>query len=164
MPVRLRGHHFLCILTYRGYGYTPAFVANMTAVVGEIADGRPVQLIEGPDAICGGLTADDRRACNHDCSKAETRDLDQAAVEEVGHLLGTDFSHPLTIDQSMVDRLRSGFADRSIRSACRRCPWSDFCTEIAAEAFAATKLFPPDARWRRLSSNREAMATEPMES
>jgi hypothetical protein len=145
MPVRLRGHHFLCILTYRGYGYTPAFVANMTEIVGDIGRGRPIQLIEGPDAICGGLTAEDRRACNHDCSRAETQELDRLAVEEVGDLLGTDFSGLIVIDREKVIRMRVAFAERTIRSACRRCPWSDFCTEIAAEGFAATKLFPPDA-------------------
>ena len=145
MPVRLRGHHFLCILTYRGYGYTPAFVANMTNIVADIGRGRPVQLVEGPDAICGGLTADDRRACNHDCAKAETLELDRLAVEEVGALLGTDFGASICIDHSIVEGLRAAFAARSIRSACRRCPWSDFCDQIAAEGFAATKLFRPDA-------------------
>lgn len=164
MPVRLRGHHFLCILTYRGYGYTPAFVENMTAIVGQIAGGRPVQLGEGPDAVCGGLTADDRSACNHDCGKAETRELDHVAVAEIGQALGIDFARPLIIDQPMVGLLRSAFADRSIRSACRRCPWSDFCTEIAAEAFSATKLFPPDAGWQLPSSNREAAVAEPVET
>lgn len=145
MPVRLRGHHFLCILTYRGYGYTPAFVENMTGIVADIGRGRPAQLVLGPDAICGGLTADDRRVCNHDCGRAETMELDRLAVEEVSDLLGVDFSGLIAIDQAMVARLRSAFAERSIRSACRRCPWSDLCDEIAAQAFAKTKLFPPDA-------------------
>ena len=145
MPVRLRGHHFLCILTYRGYGYTPAFVANMSDIVADIGRGRPIELVEGPDVICGGLTAEDRRACNHDCAKAETLEIDRLAVEDVGDLLGTDFSVPVVIDESMVVRLRAAFAARSIRSACRRCSWSDFCTGIAAEGFGRTKLFPPDA-------------------
>lgn len=145
MPVRLRGHHFLCILTYRGYGYTPAFVANMTEIVADIGRGRAIQLIEGPDEICGGLTAEDRQACNHDCGQAETRELDRLAVEEVGALLGTDFSGLVEIDEEKVTRMRAAFATRAIRSACRRCPWSDFCTGIAADGFAATKLFPPDA-------------------
>lgn len=145
MPVRLRGHHFLCILTYRGYGYTPAFVANMTDIVADIGRGRPVQLVVGPDAICGGLTADDRRACNHDCGNAETLELDRVAVQEVGDLLGIDFESPIEVDQARVARLRSAFAARSIRHACSRCPWSDFCDQIAAEGFGETKLFPPDA-------------------
>ena len=145
MPVRLRGHHFLCILTYRGFGYKPTFVANMTDIVAGIGNGRPVILAEGPDDICNGLTSDDRRACNHDCGKAETRELDRVAVDEVGNLLGIDFAGPLEIRRSMVDTLRSAFAARSIRGACARCPWGEFCTDIAAEGFADTKLFSPRA-------------------
>jgi hypothetical protein len=143
MPVRLRGHHFLCILTYRGYGYTPAFVANMTDIVASIDRGRHVTLMEGPDDICGGLTAEDRRACNHDCGKAETRELDRVAVEEVGKRLGTNLTGPLELSRPMIDELRSAFADGAIRGACARCPWSDFCTDIAAEGFVGVKLFSP---------------------
>lgn len=145
MPVRLRGHHFLCILTYRGYGYTPAFVANMTDVVAGIGKGRPVTLVEGPDDICRGLTPEDRLVCNHDCARTETRQLDRIAVEEVGRLLGLDFRGPLEISPPMIDRLRSEFAAGSIRGACARCPWAEFCTGIAAEGFTNTKLFPPEA-------------------
>ena len=145
MPVRLRGHHFLCILTYRGYGYTPAFVANMTSIVADIGRGRPVQLVEGPDAICGALTPEDRHVCNHDCNRAETLQLDRLAVQDVRALLAVDFGAPVEIDQDTVARLRNAFASRAIRSACSRCPWSDFCDQIAAEGFAETKLFPPDA-------------------
>lgn len=143
MPVRLRGHHFLCILTYRGYGYTPAFVANMTDIINAIGNGRPVTLVEGPDDICGGLTPEDRRVCNHDCARSETRVLDRIAVEEVGALLGIELAGPVEITPDMVERLRPAFADRVIRGACARCPWATFCSDIAAEGFAATKLFPP---------------------
>ena len=102
-------------------------------------------MIEGPDAICGGLTPDDRRACNHDCANAETMELDRLAVRDVGGLLGIDFAGSIEMDRSTVAKLRAAFADRSIRSACQRCPWSDFCDQIAADGFVETKLFPPDA-------------------
>ena len=121
MPVRLRGHHFLCILTYRGHGYTPAFVDNMSAIVADIAAGRPVRLLAGPDDICGGLTASDRIACEHDCGKLETRRLDDVAITEIDSHLGIDFSGDITIDPPMVSRLRSLFADRAVRGACRNC-------------------------------------------
>jgi hypothetical protein len=143
MPVRLRGHHFLCILTYRGFGYTPAFVANLTAIVTAIGLGRQVVLVEGPDDICNGLTQEDRRACNHDCGRAETRELDRLAVADVAALLDLDLAGPVELDRSMIERLRVAFADRSIRRACARCPWADFCTDIVAEGFSDTKLFTP---------------------
>ena len=104
-----------------------------------------MSLMEGPDDICGGMTTEDRRACNHDCGKAETRELDRVAVQEVGNLLGIDLTGPLELSRAMIDELRVAFAARSIRGACARCPWSDFCTDIAAGGFADTKLFSPGA-------------------
>ncbi len=144
MPVRLRGHHFLCILTYRGVGYTPAFVDNMTAIVEAIDAGRTVVLAEGPDDICGALSTDDRQACNHDCGCPETRALDAEAVAQVSSLLGRDLDGPLVLTASMIAALREAFAGGTIRAACRDCRWGEFCTRIAEEAFAGTRLAPPD--------------------
>jgi hypothetical protein len=144
MPVQLRGHHFLCILTYRGYGYTPAFVENMSAVVADIGAGRPVRLVEGPDDICNGLTPADRILCNHDCGKAETRDIDRLAVESIRAILPDDPSHPFVINMATIAAMRVEFAGRRIRAACERCSWSEFCTEIAADGFERTKLFTPE--------------------
>ena len=139
--MQLRGHHFLCILTYRGYGYTPAFVENMSSIVAGIEHGRPVRLVDGPDDICGGLTAADRLLCNHDCSKAETREIDEVAVEAVRDLLPADVGQAMTLDAATVLTLRRHFATHAIRAACGRCSWSEFCTTIASEDFRDTKLF-----------------------
>lgn len=162
--MRLRGHHFLCILTYRGYGYTSAFVANMTEIVAGIGEGRPVQLAEGPDDICDGLTAADRRLCNHDCGKAETREIDRLAVEAISDILPVDLGAPLVIDAATVSVMREAFAGQRIRSACRRCPWSDFCTSIADEGFKDTKLFTPPSHDRVLPQNVDKVETAFLES
>ena len=144
MPVQLRGHHFLCILTYRGYGYTPAFVENMSSIVADIANGRPVRLVDGPDDICNGLTPNDRILCNHDCAKPETREIDRLAIESVSDILPLDAAGTRVIDAATVATLRQAFAGQRIRSACRRCSWSEFCTTIADEGFVGTRLFTPE--------------------
>lgn len=143
--MQLRGHHFLCILTYRGYGYTPAFVENMSSIVADISKGRPVRLIDGPDDICNGLTSADRILCNHDCGKAETREIDRLAVDEISGLLPVATASPLVLDAATVEAMRQAFANQGIRSACRRCSWSEFCTKISGEGFAETRLFTPKA-------------------
>jgi len=141
--VRLRGHHFLCILTYRGHGYTPAFVDNMTALVAEIDAGRPVTLIEGPDDICAGLTAECRKTCDHDCTKPSTRDIDLLASDAVKQLLPLHGGEPFVLDRDHVAIMRKEFTGGAIRRACDDCSWRDFCTTIAAEGFAGVKLFAP---------------------
>ena len=142
MPVRLRGHHFLCVLTYRGHGYTPAFVDNMTAIVADIAAGRPVVLSEGPDAICAGLTTECRKTCDHDCSLASTVEMDLLASDAVKQLLPLHSGEPFVIDANHVDLMRKEFASGSIRRACENCSWNTFC-EIAESGFTGTRLFGP---------------------
>jgi hypothetical protein len=83
VPVRLRGHHFLCLLTYKGLGYTSAFVENMSAIVAAINAGRPVMLVKGADDICNALSAADRVACDHDCMTADVAKCDEQAMQQV---------------------------------------------------------------------------------
>ncbi|MFM2279462.1 MAG: hypothetical protein RLZZ444_1693 [Pseudomonadota bacterium] len=143
VPVRLRGHHFLCILTYRGYGYTPAFVANMSEIVEAIANGRPVELSEGPDDICNGFTEACRAISDHDCSLESTRAMDRVALQSVLELLPElALSDPLTLDADRIAALRDAFADGSLRAACADCSWRDFCSEIAADGFSGVQLMP----------------------
>lgn len=142
--MRLRGHHFLCILTYRGFGYTAPFVDNMTGIIGQIEAGRPVELCQESDDICGGFTHHCRTVCDHDCALAETVDMDRLAITSVAVWLPElDEGRPLVLSAERISRLRSAFADGSIRPACSDCSWRDFCTGIAEDGFSGTKLFAP---------------------
>jgi uncharacterized protein len=126
------------MLTYKGLGYSQAFVANMTAVVDRIGQGAPVQVVTGPDDICGGLTAACRAASGHDCGRAETLDLDRIALAEVAGLLGRDLSGPVLARD--ISRLRGAFQAGTIRGGCAGCPWHDLCDGIAADRFAGARL------------------------
>jgi uncharacterized protein len=140
--ISLRGHHFLCLLTYKGYGYTPGFVDNMTAVAGAVNSGRPVRLVSGPDDICGALSADDRTACDHDCFRAETRMIDERALKAVEPFFPGGMAGEFFITPDIAAHLRVAFAEGSIRTACANCGWKTFCDDIAADAFAGTLLHP----------------------
>lgn len=140
MPVRLRGHHFLCLLTYRGRGYTPAFVENMSRVAARIAGGAPVFLAEGPDDICGGFTPACRAACDHDCNARETAVMDRLAAEAVGGHLKRPLDTPQPLGASEIALLRQVFKAGAIRAACAGCSWKEFCDSVAAENFSAALL------------------------
>ena len=140
-PIRLRGHHLLCILTFRGHGYTPAFVANMRHVVERIGQGHPVSLEAGPDDICRGFTPACRMASDHDCSRPATLEMDREAVGAMAALLpDLDLGAPFILDAGRLATLRGAFATGESRKACRTCSWRDFCTSIAEEAFTGTLL------------------------
>ena len=139
-PVRLRGHHFLCLLTYKGLGYTPAFVENMTAVAARINAGAKVILHAGPDDICAALSPADRAACNHDCAKPETAALDDMAEKATVAVLGHGLNEAFTLDAEKVAHLRAAFLTGESRSACGLCRWRAICDEIAGSSYAQTLL------------------------
>lgn len=139
-PIRLRGHHFLCLLTYKGLGYTPAFVENMTAIAARINAGEKVILHSGPDDICAALTPADRAACNHDCAKPETAALDEMAEKATVAVLGHALDEAFTLDAVKVAKLRAAFLTGESRTACGLCRWRAICDEIAGSGYADTLL------------------------
>lgn len=134
-PVRLRGHHFLCLLTYKGLGYTDRFVENMTAIAARIDAGAKVILHPGPDDICAALTPEDRAACNHDCAKPDTLTLDRLAEDATRAVLGHGLDAVFQLTAEKVTRLRAAFAAGDTRAACEGCRWKTVCDGIVGEGF-----------------------------
>lgn len=133
MTVRLRPHHLLCVLTYVGRGYSPAFTANMTAIAERLGAGEDIELVAGPDDICAPLLA----GPDPHCHRASVMERDRAAARDLSPLLGFDVrtgAH-LVLDEDLVGRLREAFASNKIRSACTGCEWVDLCGSIAASGF-----------------------------
>ncbi len=143
VPVRLRGHHFLCLLTYKGYGYTPDFVKNMTRIVERVQAGCAVELTEGPDDICRGLTPEDRVSCDHDCTRVTVTGRDEKAIAATAALIGFPLDSPFVLTRGMVGALRAAFATGASRAGCVGCTWESICTDIAHASFAGTILFAP---------------------
>ncbi|WP_436639402.1 DUF1284 domain-containing protein [Microbaculum sp. FT89] len=138
MTVRLRPHHLLCILTYAGKGYSPAFTANLTVIAGRLAAGEEIEIVAGPDDVCAPLLADPEPHC-HRCSVTER---DRAAATDVGRLLGKPIASGdgLVLDDTRLRLLRAAFSAGQIRSACRDCEWADLCTSLAEDGYADTVL------------------------
>ena len=144
MTVRLRPHHLLCILTYVGKGYSPAFTANMTAIAGRLAAGETVEIVTGPDDICAPLLD----GPDPHCYRASVTERDRAATHDLGHLLGLEprTGVHLVMKTDLVGRLRAAFASNRIRSACAGCEWVDLCGAVAASGFDGAVLHREDAR------------------
>jgi uncharacterized protein len=140
MPVHLRGHHFLCMLTYRGLGYSAEFTANMTAQIDRIKDGAQVVLVERPDDICAGMTKACINATGHDCQMADIIDMDKTARVAVEAVLNRNLGFGSPISSKDLKKLRVAFAQGSIRKACIGCLWIELCNQIAADNFSGTHL------------------------
>lgn len=141
MTIALRAHHLLCLLTYSGTGYSPAFVANFDSVVRRLQAGEAAKLTLGPDTLCAPL-CEEEGDCAH-CHDAGVLQRDQRTVHDLAPLLGgLDSGRPLVLDAALVARLRAAFAQGAIRSACADCPWDAMCTRVAASGYAGVRLHP----------------------
>lgn len=138
MTVRLRAHHLLCILTYVGKGYTPAFTANYDEVAGRIGRGEDIVLVSGPDDICAPLLDE---ADTH-CHAASVIKRDAHAAEALAEF----FAQPvragdrLRLCEATLARMRDAFAGGTIRRACTGCSWAPLCTSIAKDDYTGARI------------------------
>lgn len=135
--IRLRGHHLLCLLTYKGLGYSPAFVEAMTASAAALAAGATAEIIEGADVICAPLC---REQDHPHCHEATVPERDRRALTLVSAVLGRDVAvgDRFAFDASLRRQLRTAYAEGAFAGACALCEWQPLCRDIAASGFADT--------------------------
>jgi uncharacterized protein len=125
------------MLTYKGYGYTPAFVACMDETMAAIAAGHAVVLTSGPDHLCTALTD----GCGYEghCREARTLERDKIAIAAISSIVPIN-NGPFQITTEHLAALRESFASGAIRAACQDCEWSSLCDQIVTERFADVRL------------------------
>ncbi|MGT2467926.1 DUF1284 domain-containing protein [Mesorhizobium atlanticum] len=138
MTVRLRAHHLLCLLTYVGKGYSPAFVANYDVVVERLAGGVDILIVSGPDDVCAPLLNEGEPHCLGESAARR----DEAAAQDVADLLGRPLvaGARLELDPSTLARMREAFSSGFTRKACPGCEWFELCGAVAADGFRETRL------------------------
>lgn len=138
MTVRLRAHHLLCLLTYVGKGYSPAFVANYDVVVERLAGGEDILIVSGPDDVCAPLLNEGEPHCLGESAARR----DEAAAQDVADLLGRPLvaGARLELDPSTLARMREAFSSGLTRKACPGCEWFELCGAVAADGFRETRL------------------------
>jgi len=124
-PVRLRGHHFVCLQFYRGEGYDDAFVANLSAVLERLAaaSGRVVSGADDVCVACPNLAPDGACADPH-AGEAEIARLDALATELLGIHPGDDLSLAQAAELLAEDAVAAG---RWRYEACDGCAWEHVC-------------------------------------
>jgi len=138
-PVKLRAHHLLCILTFVGEGYSPAFIANERRVIERIAAGDTVRIVPGPDDICAGVDSEGR---DPHCLRGSVARRDHEARVSLANrfpaLTPAFNGADVVIDEATIGAMQRAFADGTIRASCLGCPWDELCTSVAASGFART--------------------------
>lgn len=91
--MRLRAHHFLCLLGFRGLGYSSEFVANLAAIAARLREDPTleVEALASADHVCQACPHLDAAAA--DCAKGSgPREKDQNVLAALGVSAGTRLS------------------------------------------------------------------------
>lgn len=140
MTIRLRGHHLLCLLGYRGKGYSDGFCANMTRVYEQLrtAPETRIELIEGPDEICAAFPADQPAHCENGSVYRKDREI----AGRIGIAVGETRAWS-DICVAVAERVQPD----DIGSLCRDCRWEPYglCREGVSHIHGQAKLreLPP---------------------
>ena len=123
-------------MTYIGRGYTPAFTENYDSIVTRLGAGEAIELVDGPDDICGPLLG----VANTHCHNGSVRERDRLARLAVSERLGVADLDGLVLAKPTLAELRTAFRAGSTRAACAGCEWSDLCDSVADQSFAGVRL------------------------
>ncbi len=138
MTVKLRAHHLLCVLTYIGRGYSPAFTANYDRVIARLVAGEDILIAKGPDDVCQPLLATTEPHCLRD----SVIERDTKAMHDVADLLGRPLQvgDTINLDAMTVGKFRDAFARSQTRRACIGCEWFELCSAISKSGYQDTRL------------------------
>ncbi|WP_027055727.1 DUF1284 domain-containing protein [Mesorhizobium erdmanii] len=138
MTIRLRAHHLLCLLTYVGKGYSPAFTANYDAIAERLSRGEDILLVSGPDDVCAPLLDEPELHCLND----SVIERDRLAARDVGVLLARPIraGARLSLDAATLASLRAAFSAGVTREACQGCEWASLCTIVAAGGYRDVRV------------------------
>lgn len=140
--IKFRPHHFLCVLTYVGKGYSPAFTENFDTIIDTLNAGtHTLQMVSGPDDICAPRLCDKNDACH--CYDAQITQTDALALNDIRQLTpfeNIQIGDTITLTKNLIADMRKAYQNQSIRTACKDCEWFDICTEISQNNFNGAKL------------------------
>jgi uncharacterized protein len=118
MTIKLRGHHLLCLLGYRGMGYSEDFCLNMTEIY-ETLRTKPetkIVIVSGPDDVCRAYPSDKPNHCNGAVHIQDTAVLNRLGLEP-----GYEGSW-----HAVCSLVAEHVAPADISQLCSSCPWESY--------------------------------------
>jgi len=122
--LKIRAHHLCCIQGFQGYGYSPAFVANMRAVISDIhvSPSRLIKLVSECDVIC--ISCPGKKECSAQQSALahRIRNMDLVVMDKLKIKEGTI----INADEAfrLISSLNNPF---DIEDICGTCKWRQKC-------------------------------------
>jgi len=128
-PLTIRGHHLLCLLGFRGRGYSPAFVEAMRRVseVFRYVPDASIVLVTRCDVICAWCPHNIDEECRKSTDAASRiKDKDAAILKKLGFR-----ANSRTTPREAWEKVKERFMPDDITAMCGRCQWLElgYCQE-----------------------------------
>lgn len=121
-PLQLRAHMALCLIGFRGSGYSPEFVGVMRKLQHRLADDPSLQvrLVNHPDGLCEVCPHFSGEGCTLQgpLHEAHMRAHDGAVL----HRLGLTAGEPRPWSE-ILERIRQRIRGSDLPQICTTCPW-----------------------------------------
>ena len=132
----LRGHHLLCLVGYRGMGYSEEYVENMTRIHRQLR-ARPttlVRLVKGIDHLCEKYP----NSGEYHCLSEEIFNQDAYIAEKLGIQIGQ-----LVPWFEVERRLKKYIQPTDLATICETCSWRSYgvCEEGMERIHKGISLF-----------------------
>ena len=122
IPIRLRGHHLICLHFFTGEGYNPEFIENLGKIVARARSGETIEVCPGADDVCTLCPFLEDKRCRYNThaeNEIQKMDRDATALLRIGPgMKATWFD--------MQERLQ-GIFKRWSADYCRSCTWKAVC-------------------------------------
>ena len=128
-PLKIRAHHLLCLLGFRGLGYNQEFIAVMRKVVERVRPNSvfPVTVIAERDIICAACPHNKEDKC---MKKADSERKVKARDLEVLRRLGLEVGAQIPVAKAWA-RIKGSLSLKDLAEICRDCEWLalGYCAE-----------------------------------
>ena len=120
-PIKLRPHHFLCVLGFQGKGYSPAFVKNFRRVIERLGmEHARVEAAAGADDVCAPCPNNDAGTCRPGGESDEPR----IRALDVAYERTLDLRPRETMTWADARRMIAAkVSDEAFERNCAPCSW-----------------------------------------
>ncbi|MFZ3136476.1 MAG: DUF1284 domain-containing protein [Thermodesulfovibrionales bacterium] len=122
LPIKLRGHHLICLHFFKGEGYNPEFIENLRKIIKRAEDGEDIEVYPGPDDVCTMCPYLKGKICFYDNeAESEIKEMDRNALK----LLGVKHLDKV-VWLNIKNKIPEVFSQWA-KIYCRACDWRKVC-------------------------------------
>ncbi|MEW9083166.1 DUF1284 domain-containing protein [Caldanaerobacter subterraneus] len=118
--MEIRGHHFLCMLGFRGLGYDEEFVKNMNEIIERLNNEQDmlIKVVDNVDNICALCPNNIDGECKIESYPGSVREKDRAVLKILGIKVGEVIRY-----RDIVNKIKENMTEEKMMNICKDCEW-----------------------------------------